>query len=108
MKTSVAFEQMANATPYINALLECEEMKAFAESKKTGEMPGREILAQMLPILFVKHPQETMALIGAMNGKTAEEIADCDFEEVSKMMRDNSIENLYSFFIFSLRMGHLA
>lgn len=108
MKTAIAFEQMANAVPHINALLECEEMKAFADAKKTGEMPGREILTQMLPILFVKHPEETMALIGAMNGKTADEIAECDFDEVAKMMRDNSIENLYSFFIFSLRMGHLA
>lgn len=108
MKTVDAFSRMSAAVPHINALLECEEMKAFSEMKQKGEMVGRDMLTQMMPILFQKHPQETMALIGAMNGKTAEEVAECDFEEVAQMMRDNSIENLYSFFIFSLRMGHLA
>lgn len=108
MKTKEVFNGMEIAIPYISKLLESKEMKAFADEKAKGEMNGRDMLAKMLPVLFVKHPRETMGIIGAMNGKSADEIAEMDFEETAKLMRDDSIDNMYSFFIFSLRMGHLV
>ena len=105
MNTATAFEQMANAIPYIDKLVNCKEMKAFVEEKSKGDVVGRDILMKMLPILYAKHPKETMGILGAMHGKTAEEVAEMDFTETAAMMDKDTLDSLFAFFTFALRLG---
>ena len=62
-------------------------------------------LQQMLPILYAKHPKETMGILGAMHGKTAEEVAEMDFTETAAMMDKDTLDSLFAFFTFALRLG---
>jgi hypothetical protein len=105
MNTATAFEQMANAIPYIDKLVNSKEMKAFVEEKSKGDVVGRDILMKMLPILYAKHPKETMGILGAMHGKTAEEVAEMDFTETAAMMDKDTLDSLFAFFTFALRLG---
>ena len=43
MNTATAFEQMANAIPYIDKLVNSKEMKAFVEEKSKGDVVGRSL-----------------------------------------------------------------
>lgn len=97
MNTATAFEQMANAIPYIDKLVNSKEMKAFVEEKSKGDVVGRDILMKMLPILYAKHPKETMGILGAMHGKTAEEVAEMDFTETAAMMDKDTLDSLFAF-----------
>ena len=105
MNTSVAFEQMANAIPYIDKLFNSAEMKEFVKEKGNGGIEGRDILMKMLPILYAKHSTETMGILGAMHGKTADEVAAMDFKDAVALMDKETIDALFAFFTFALRLG---
>ena len=46
-----------------------------------------------------------MGILGAMHGKTAEEVAEMDFTETAAMMDKDTLDSLFAFFTFALRLG---
>lgn len=99
------FEAMEKALPYAAELMDSEELKDFkAELKKKEENTGGDTMKKLLEIMLVKKREAVFGLLGAVCGKTAEEIEEQDWEETKKLMESPILNDLLDFFIFSVRM----
>ena len=106
MNTKMHFEAMEKALPYAAELLDSEELKAFKKDmKKDGKpMSGGEMMKNLLGIMLVNKRETVFGLLGAVCGKTAEEIAEQDWAETKKLMENPILNDVCDFFIFSVRM----
>lgn len=99
------FKAMEKALPYAAELMDSEELKDFkAELKKKEENTGGDTMKKLLEIMLVKKREVVFGLLGAVCGKTAEEIEEQDWEETKKLMESPILNDLLDFFIFSVRM----
>lgn len=111
MKTSIAFEHMAHALPYVSELLNDEALVKARIAMKTradGEPINGTLLAELLPTFLLKKPEAVYGLLGALNGKTADEIAQQDFDKTVKLLESPMLDELMRFFIFAVRMANYA
>lgn len=109
MKTSMAFKSMADAVPYVAELLETQALKDFTANRKTAkDMNVGEMMKAILPTFLVTKPQVVYGLLGAMSGKTAEEIEEQDWTETRTMLKDPMLDDLFDFFIFAARTARNA
>ena len=77
MNTRMQFEMMEKALPYAAELMDCKEMKDFKASLKNREGVGNgELMQNLMPLFLSKKPDVVFGMLGALNGKTAEEIAE--------------------------------
>ena len=105
MNTKMQFEAMEKALPYAAELLDSEELKAFKENLKQKEKSsGGDMMKELLGIMLVKKREAVFGLLGAISGKTAEEIAEQDWAETKKLMENPILNDVCDFFIFSVRM----
>ena len=105
MNTKMQFEAMEKALPYAAELLDCEELKAFKQGiKEKGSMSGGNMMNDLLQIMLVKKRDAVFGLLGAISGKTSEEIAEQDWNETKKLMANPILNDVCDFFIFSVRM----
>lgn len=109
MKTSMAFESMAKAVPYVAELLDDTDLKTFKEERKGAkDATVGDMMKDLLPIFLVKKPQTVYGLLGAMSGKTAEEIEEQDWTETRTMLKDTMLDDIFDFFIFAARTARNA
>lgn len=109
MKTTMAFKAMADAIPYVAELLETPELKEFTANRKLAkDMNVSEMMQAILPTFLVTKPNTVFGLLGAMSGKTAEEIAEQDWTETRTMLKDPMLDDLFDFFIFAARTARNA
>ncbi len=109
MKTTVAFETMAKAVPYIAELLDDEELKQVkAEWKETKELTVGDMMRKLMPMFLVKHPDAVFGLLGALNGKTADEVAAQEWSETRAMLKDTMLDDIDVFFGFAARIARNA
>ena len=109
MNTKMRFEAMERALPYAAELMDSEELKRYKEGVKNNENEtGGERMQELLQILLVTKRETVFGLFGAVCGKTAEEIAEQDWEETSKLMSDPIMTDLCHFFIYSVRMARIV
>lgn len=105
MNTKMQFEAMEKALPYAAELLDSEELKAFKGNlKEKNGATGGEMMKELLGIMLVKKRDAVFGLLGAISGKTAEEIAEQDWTETKKLMSNPILNDVCDFFIFSVRM----
>ena len=105
MNTKMHFEAMEKALPYAAELMDSEELKAFkADMKEKDKLTSGEMMNKLLGIMLVKKRETVFGLLGAVCGKTAEEIAEQDWEETKKLMENPILNDVCDFFIFSARM----
>lgn len=106
MNTRMQFEMMEKALPYAAELMDCKEMKDFKASLKNREGVGNgELMQNLMPLFLSKKPDVVFGMLGALNGKTAEEIAEQDWEQTRLMLKSPIINDLFDFFTFSVRMA---
>lgn len=111
MKTALAFETMAKAVPYIAELLDDEELKQVkAEWKESKELTIGSMMKKLLPMILVKHPDAVFGLLGAFNGRTAEEIAQQEQSETMRMLKDamTMLDDIDVFFGFAAHIARNA
>lgn len=105
MNTKMHFEAMEKALPYAAELMDSEELKGFkTDMKENGAMTGGEMMSKLLGIMLVKKRETVFGLLGAVCGKTAEEVAEQDWAETKKLMENPILNDVCDFFIFSARM----
>lgn len=104
MNTKMQFDMMAKALPYAAELMECQEIKDFKAALRGKTLGNGEIMQQLLPIFLTSHRDTVAGLLGTLNGKSAEEVLEQDWEETKKMMESPALSDLYDFFTFSARM----
>lgn len=106
MNTRMQFEMMEKALPYAAELMDCKEMKDFKEGLKDRAGVGNgELMKNLMPLFLSKKPDAVFGMLGALNGKTAEEIAEQDWEQTRLMLKTPIINDLFDFFTFSVRMA---
>ena len=109
MNTKMQFEAMEKALPYVAELMDCKELKEFKNRMKESDGVGNgEMMLGLMPVVLAKKPDAVFGMLGALDGKTAEEIAEQDWEETKKLMKSPAINDLFDFFIFSVRMARNA
>lgn len=83
MPTERAMDVLCELTPYINSILTDEELlEKIRENVKPKDVNNRgEMLAlgaskinKIVPIIFKKRKEDVFGILGALNGKTVEEI----------------------------------
>lgn len=105
MNTKMQFEAMEKALPYAAELMDSKELKAFKESMRDGsEHSGGEMVKNLLQIMLVEKRETVFGLLGAVCGKTADEIAQQEWTETKKLMESTILNDVFDFFIFSVRM----
>lgn len=107
--TKMQFEAMEKALPYAAELMECKSLKDFKKDVRGNKnMTNGEMMQALMPI-FLKEKQEAVfGLLGAVSGKTAQEIAEQEWSETKELMGNPIIADLYDFFTFSVRMARNA
>ena len=109
MNTKMQFEAMEKALPYAAELMDCKELKEFKAKMKDADGVGNgEMMMGLMPIFLSKKPQAVFGMLGALFGKTADEIAEQDWEETKQLLKSPIINDLFDFFIFSVRMARNA
>lgn len=109
MKTSMAFKAMADAVPYVAELLETQELKDFVANRKTGKETNiSEMMRVIMPTFLVNKPETVYGLLGAMSGKSAEEVEEQEWDETKAMLKDPMLDDLFDFFIFAARTARNA
>ena len=105
MNTKMRFEAMEKALPYAAELLDCEALKDFKKTMKDkNRTTNGEMMRSLMGIFLTEKKEVVFGLLGAVSGKTAEEIEQQDWEETKKLMDDPIIADVCDFFIFSVRM----
>lgn len=109
MNTRMQFDMMEKALPYAAELMDCQEIHDFKKAMREAEDAGNgDMMRGLLPI-FLREKRETVfGLLGAISGKTAEEIAEQEWEETRKLLESPILSDLYDFFIFSVRTARNA
>lgn len=109
MNTRMQFEIMEKALPYAAELMDFKELRdAKASIKNADSMSNGELMQTLMPIFLTKKPDAVFGMLGALEGKTAEEIAEQDFAETRKLLKSPIINDLFDFFTFSVRMARNA
>ena len=109
MNTRMRFEAMERALPYAAELMDSVELKNFKEAVAEQKIEtGGERMQELLNVLLVTKRETVFGLLGAVCGKTAEEIAEQDWAETSKLMNDPILNDVCNFFIFSVRMARIV
>lgn len=112
MNTKMQFETMAKALPFAAELLDSTALKDFKDTmrgkKQDDDVSTGEMMQQLLPIFLTEKRDVLFGLFGALIGKTAEEVADQEWSETAQLMRSQILNDLFDFFIFSLRMAKNA
>ena len=103
--TKMRFEAMERALPYVAELVDSSELAAFKDGMKAGEKHrAGDTMKNLLNIFLVAKRDTVFGLLGAVSGKTAEEIEAQDWEETKKLMENPIMNDVCDFFIFSTRM----
>lgn len=105
MNTKMKFESMEKALPYVAELADSEELKEFKTNVRENDLRGGELLKELLEIMLVKRRDAVFGLLGAMSGRTAEEIENQDWEETRELMKSDIMNDVVDFFTFSVRMA---
>ncbi|MGN1369636.1 MAG: hypothetical protein ACI4WX_12270 [Aristaeellaceae bacterium] len=109
MNTRMQFEAMEKAIPYAAELMDCQAVKDFKKDARANkDVTNSEMFAALMPVFLTEKREAVFGLLGAVSGKTAEEIAEQPWEETRKLMDSPIIADMYDFFIFSLRMAKNA
>lgn len=111
MKTSVAFETMSRALPYVAELLNDEaviDAKRIMKTRAEGETMNSGLLTSLMPTFLTRNPRAVFGLLGAISGKTPEEIAEQDWKDTAKLLETPLLDDLMRFFIFAVRMANYA
>ncbi len=109
MNTKMQFDMMTKAMPYAAELLECEGVQNFKKGVKDSKyVSNSEMFSALMPVFLMEKREAVFGLLGAISGKTAEEIAEQDWEETRKLMDSPIINDVFDFFIFSVRMARNA
>lgn len=104
MNTRMRFEAMERALPYAAELLNSPEMKEAKERLKENKAAtSGEMMQDLMKVLLITKRDAVFGLLGAVSGKTAEEIAEQDWEETIKLMNDPILTDICNFFIYSVR-----
>lgn len=105
MNTKMRFEVMEKALPYAAELMDCAELKDFKEQMKAGEgFTSGEMMKALMHVFLVSKKEAVLGLLGAVSGKTAEEIQKQEWTETRKLFDDPILGDVCDFFIFSVRM----
>ena len=109
MNTRMQFEIMEKALPYAAELMDFKELKDVkARIKDAGSMSNGELMQALMPIFLTKKPDAVFGMLGALSGKTAEEIAEQEWSETKQLLKSPIINDLFDFFTFSVRMARNA
>ena len=111
MKTSIAFEHMARALPYVSVLLNDEAVvkaKVAMKARKEDDAINGKILAELMPTFLIKKPDAVYGLLGAVYDKKPDEIAAQDLRLTIKQLESTMLDELMHFFIFAVRMANYA
>lgn len=105
MNTKMRFEAMEKALPYVAELLDNAALIDFKELMKAKEKPSSGVMLKNLMQIFLIEKRETVfGMLGAVSGKTIDEIEQQDWEETKKLLDDSIMNDVCDFFIFSVRM----
>ena len=109
MNTKMQFEAMERALPYAAELMDSEALQN-AKKQVQGEkdMGSGAVMTAILPVFLQEKREAVFGLLGALCGKTAEEIESQEWSETKKLMESPILDDLYGFFIFSARMTRHA
>lgn len=112
MNTKMQFETMAKALPFAAELLDSTTIKEFKDSmrdkKPDEDVSTGAMMQKLLPLFLTEKHDVLFGLFGALSGKTAEEIEAQDWDETKELMSSPIMNDLFDFFIFSLRMARNA
>jgi len=105
MTTEQKFDLMARALPYAAELVDCTELKDAKEWIKKEDATTGAMMERLTPVFLSEKREAVMGLLGAVCGKTAQEVAAQDWEETKALMYDPLLEDVCDFFLFSVRMA---
>ena len=109
MNTKMRFETMKKALPYAVELMETTALQNAKADMLSKEKRASEIMTSLLPVLLVEKQETVFGLLGALSGRTPEEIAFQEWDETKAVLSDLSIlDDIADFFIFSVRMARNA
>lgn len=112
MNTKMAFERMAKVLPYVSELLNNDGIINFKKTLKAmdDENPVTmgEAINSLMPVFLVEKHETVVAMIGALTGKTAEEVEEQEWKETLAAMKDAMLGDFFDFFTFALRMASKA
>lgn len=112
MNTKMAFERMAKVLPYACELLNDDEVINFKKAIKNMDdenpMGMGEAINNIMPVFLVKKPDVLFAMLGALSGKNADEVAEQEWKETQATMKDAMLGDFFDFFTFALRMAAKA
>lgn len=112
MNTKMAFDRMAKVLPYACELLNDDDVVNFKKAMKNMDdenpMAMGEAINSLMPVFLVKKPDVLFAMLGALSGKTADDVAEQDWKETQATMKDAMLGDFFDFFTFALRMAAKA
>lgn len=110
ISTEIGFERMTAALPYMVEILSDKKLQAYrAESREnTADNSVSKMMQAILPVFLVTKKETVMALIGALSGKTAEEVAAQDWKETMSVIKSPLMDDFNGFFIWSVSMARNA
>lgn len=108
MNTKMKFQAMENALPFISEISSCKTVKAFKEKDEAEKhMPINDMMHLLMPAFLTEKREAVFGLLGAISGKTVEEIEKQDWEETKELLKSPILSDLYDFFIFAVRMAKI-
>lgn len=112
MNTKMAFERMAKVLPYAVELLNDDEIVDFKKSLKNMDedtpISMGDAINSLMPVFLTKKPETIFSMLGALSGKTADEVAEQEWKETQAAMKDAMLGDFFDFFTFALRMAAKA
>ena len=108
--TEQALDEMIELLPYITPILDDVELKAFRDQLRPKEgqkaqFATSDLVNGIFPLLITKHREHLYALLGHLNGVTAEEARTMPVSKVKEALISGVVTDFFDFFPFLLQMA---
>lgn len=106
MNTGLGFDAMTKILPYLKEFLDDKELsKAYARASEDKDATLLDVAMVTFPRMVAEHRAAIYGIVGAVTGKTAEEIDQQPLEETMEVFTGATGKQITGFFIAFARMA---
>lgn len=95
---------MSKIAIYLTNIINDEEMAEVKKAIRTKEATLSDILGQAFPMLFDRHAEDVLGLIGAYNDKTGEEMEAMSLNDIKTLLDGIDVMELMDFLPFAAHL----
>lgn len=105
MNTDKAFECMARMVPYVAEIERDPEIAAAKEAlREKGDVSTGDVIEAVMPMMLGKHQKAMFGILGALEDKTPEEIAQQPYAATIAAIKGDMTKDFFDFLPFAYRL----